>query len=854
MVGRFVDNEDFVKEAKTFTRRDHGTPIWWIIIAFITAFSFILISLAFLTPHSIITTAISITAILISLLAVVSHFILKDKGTITTIELQNAIFSEVAKITADLCMILKYDGSILYMTPEYFRKLLKGKVTGIADLDLLLEKQIINQSEKDNLLSAISSSRKNSVHLDSPVLSDNGKQSTFIIEPIFIHQRQDSGKKLILSAKQASRPSGYFLLRKQRKDTVSSKTDVNKLAMGIYAINNKNEFTKADSIFENILGYETGEILAGGLKFDDLFFDKEAAKNIISGGSPLPLVATMCGKDNAKKCVFISHIENADKTSGGFGVVANITNRLALNGESSEGDKMPDLVDSSPIATAILNLDGRVLRSNKPFRAIAEQLAPKEKKWNLLDIITEDLKSSVRTVIANVASGKIDGSKAVDIKINGENDSTASLYISRVIDEYGKVDNLIAHLIDTTELKNLELRFVHSQKMQAVGQLAGGIAHDFNNLLTAMMGFCDLLLMRHPAGDQSFADIMQIKQNANRAANLVRQLLAFSRKQTLQPEIIFISDVLADLSNLIGRLIGENIELKMLHGRDLGNVKVDQGQLEQVIINLAVNARDAMSEGGTLTIKTSNYTVDGKRKLSRNLIPPVEDELIEEGEYVLIEVVDSGCGMEREEIGKIFEPFYSTKEIGAGTGLGLSTVYGIIKQTDGYVYVSSRVGKGSKFSIFLKRYESAENSTYVRKEDSHAEKASLSDLTGKGTVLLVEDETPVRIFSNSALISKGYKVLEADCAEAALKIVSERGDELDVIITDVVMPGLSGPDMIKKVYEQYPDVKVIFMSGYGEDAFLESFGSERKFNFLAKPYTLKQLATKVKEVLTETGK
>ena len=232
--------------------------------------------------------------------------------------------------------------------------------------------------------------------------------------------------------------------------------------------------------------------------------------------------------------------------------------------------------------------------------------------------------------------------------------------------------------------------------MQALGQLAGGLAHDFNNLLTAMIEFCDLLLQRHRAGDQSFADIMQIKQNANRAASLVRQLLAFSRRQTLQPKVLGLTDVLADLTNLLRRLIGENIELNMVHSRNLGLVMVDQGQMEQVIINLAVNARDAMAGGGTLTIRTSNLTHHAKDKTRPKLLAP--------GDYVLIEVSDSGTGIEKDLQGKIFEPFFTTKEVGAGTGLGLSTVYGIVKQTGGYVFVESAPGEGATFSIYLPLY------------------------------------------------------------------------------------------------------------------------------------------------------
>ena len=255
---------------------------------------------------------------------------------------------------------------------------------------------------------------------------------------------------------------------------------------------------------------------------------------------------------------------------------------------------------------------------------------------------------------------------------------------------------LIVYLLDTTDQKKLETQFAQSQKMQAVGQLAGGIAHDFNNLLTAMIGFCDLLLQRHQPGDASFADIMQIRQNANRAANLVRQLLAFSRQQTLQAKVLDVTDALTELSHLLRRLIGASIELQIVHSRDVFLVKVDQGQLEQVIINLAVNARDAMPEGGRLIIRTRNETRTAMEQRGTEIIPP--------GDYAAIEVADTGTGIPPDILQRIFEPFFSTKEVGSGTGLGLSTVYGIVRQTGGFVFVDSTVGKGTTFTILLPRY------------------------------------------------------------------------------------------------------------------------------------------------------
>ena len=402
---------------------------------------------------------------------------------------------------------------------------------------------------------------------------------------------------------------------------------------------------------------------------------------------------------------------------------------------------------------------------------------------------------------------------------------------------------LMLFLIDVTEQKNLEAQFSQSQKMQAVGQLAGGVAHDFNNLLTAIIGFCDLLLLRSRPGDPAFADIMQIKQNANRAANLVRQLLAFSRQQTLQPRIIDITDVLVELSHLLRRLIGENIELEFGHGRDLGLVKVDQGQLEQVVINLAVNARDAMPNGGRLTIRTGNVRTAQALRRGHEVMPA--------GDYVLIEVRDTGIGIAPDNLARIFEPFFSTKEVGSGTGLGLSTVYGIVKQTGGFVFVDSNPGTGTAFEIYLPRHQASEDVAADRTEA--AEPPVPKDLTGTGTVILVEDDDAVRTFGGRALRNKGYRVIEAKSGETALDLVRHASGRINLLITDVVMPQMDGPGLIREVRRIDPDIKVIFISGYTEDAFRQRLGSDSDIHFLAKPFSLKQLAIKVKEVLGETA-
>jgi two-component system cell cycle sensor histidine kinase/response regulator CckA len=490
------------------------------------------------------------------------------------------------------------------------------------------------------------------------------------------------------------------------------------------------------------------------------------------------------------------------------------------------------IFDAAPIAVAVVAEDGEILEYNQPLK---RHPAGAEAKVGspVSSLVKPEDRAALKKLVAYAHEGK-PASVPLDIVFNTVPERVGQVFSTSI--SKGERHYAILYLIDTTQEKSLERQFVQAQKMQAVGQLAGGVAHDFNNLLTAIIGFCDLLLVRHDAGDQSFSDIIQIKQNANRAANLVRQLLAFSRQQTLRPKVLMVTDILAEISNLIRRLIGENIDFKVVHGRDLMPVKVDQGQLEQVIINLAVNARDAMREGGQLEIRTSMIAPDHELISRYDVIVP--------DDYVLVEVCDTGCGIPEDNLNKIFEPFFTTKEVGQGTGLGLATVYGIVKQTGGFVFVESDLGRGTNFLLFLKAHSGG------AEEDDLPEKtkAPARDLTGKGTILVVEDEDPVRMFACRALSNKGYKVLEAPSGEQGLEILQDSGEEIDLLITDVIMPLMDGPTLVKEARKTLPKLPVIFVSGYAEDVFRRNLEAE-EFRFLPKPFSLNQLAEEVKSIL-----
>jgi two-component system cell cycle sensor histidine kinase/response regulator CckA len=541
--------------------------------------------------------------------------------------------------------------------------------------------------------------------------------------------------------------------------------------------------------------------------------------------------------------VRLSHHEH-DKHPGEpvlFGVVAERHQGNDPESACCNTQQLLSLFKNTPIAMACLAQDSSIASGNMAFGKFFGATATLGHA-NLADLVGDD---ATRTTLMQA----IEKSMACKVSIppldvtTPDKKRTVRLFFSPVPGAHSEQDRAaLVFGIDTSEQRMLEEQIAQSQKMQAIGQLAGGIAHDFNNVLTAIIGFSDLLLGNHRPTDPAFADIMNIKNNANRAAGLVRHLLAFSRKQTLMPQVLSLTDVLEDLLNLFTKLLGEKIKAKLVHGRDLWFVKVDPTQFQQVIINLVVNARDAMPNGGELAIRTMN--------VSEREIVALGHAGMEPGEYVLCEVSDNGCGIPPEVIDKIFEPFFSTKDVGKGTGLGLSTVYGIIKQTGGYIFCESEVGSGTIFRIYLPRCET-QAAQAEETAEKPAKREAAKDLTGSATVLLVEDEDTVRSFASRALTTRGYKVLAASHGGEALEVMNEHGGEVDLVISDVVMPEMDGPTMMKHLRKERPELKIIFMSGYAEEAFRNNLDADEKFGFLPKPFTLKKLVTAVKEALDE---
>ena len=500
---------------------------------------------------------------------------------------------------------------------------------------------------------------------------------------------------------------------------------------------------------------------------------------------------------------------------------------------TASGETAPALdstmVDLFPTEAVIAEPAGRIRAANAPFRALAGDAETLNGAFTLEE-------GAIDRLAALASPERV---ARIDVPLAAAPDRRVRLS-AKPLPGTGA---LLIAVNDVTEQSDLEAHIAQSQKMQAIGQLAGGIAHDFNNVLQAIINFSDLLLQSHRPSDPAFRDIMNIKQNAQRAAGLVKQLLAFSRRQTLRPAVLNLNDVIADLSMMLDRLLGETIHLEIAHGRDLWPVLADLSQIEQVVINLSVNARDAMAGGGTLTIRTRNVS-------AAELADAAGPDGRLEGDAVLIEVEDVGTGMPQEILDKIFEPFFTTKATGEGTGLGLSTVYGIVKQTGGTLDVQSQEGRGTTFRVYVPRVTAEAEVRPVVTEGSRGP-ARASDLTGSATVLLVEDEEGIRVSAARALEAKGYRVLTADSGEEAADIFEAENGAVDLLLTDVIMPELDGPSLVRRLRVARPDLKVIFMSGYADGASADELGEDQ---FLAKPFTLKALAEAVKRELTGAGR
>jgi two-component system cell cycle sensor histidine kinase/response regulator CckA len=628
---------------------------------------------------------------------------------------------------------------------------------------------------------------------------------------------------------------------------------------GFFSVDATGSIVYLNATLANWLEQDLAEVGSGGLKLTDVATG-EGVSMLSLPPSPGEVTTEVLDLDFKTRSGRSVPVRLFHKVAFGADGTAGPSRTLVLNrarGEKQDAQRAAEVrfmrfFNNTPMAIATVDRSGRIVRSNALFARLFKGLVPEGGERSILTTVAERDRVALEQAIAKASQGQGD-IDPVDATLSDSAERSASFFVTAIDDDSERdSEAAIIYALDNTERRALENQIRQQQKIESVGQLAGGIAHDFNNVLSAIMMATDFLLSAHKPTDPSFSDIMQIKQNANRAAALVRQLLAFSRRQTLRPQVLDLGEVLSDVGILLKRLIGEKVKLEPVHGRDLWPVKADLSQLEQVIVNLAVNARDAMPDGGKLTIRTSNVT--------HVETPGAAFKGMPTGDYVLVEVADSGTGMPPEVMAQIFEPFFSTKEVGKGTGLGLSTVYGIVKQTGGFIYPESELGRGSVFRIFLPRHMPEKEEAKPAEAPAIAgaiaaagnlAQAAQADLTGRGTVLLVEDEEGLRALNARGLSSRGYTVLTAGNGVEALEELERNEGKVDIVVSDVVMPEMDGPTLLKEMRKTNPDLKIIFVSGYAEEAFQKNLPAGGQFAFLPKPFTLKQLVAAVKDTMAQ---
>ena len=609
--------------------------------------------------------------------------------------------------------------------------------------------------------------------------------------------------------------------------------------------------TTTPGLAERATGHRENAV--GGLEFvqllrsddrDRIFFAREGQQ-----GSPQTLIHVPLDIPNASK------MSDADETPS---IMLLLDSTVGIGGgwESTGKAAIPQLealLSALPLGLALTDRDGRFLFANKAFLRAVERETSGLPQFPS-DLVVREDKAAMADTVRRFAKGAT-ASGDMAVRLGNNKDEPVSIGLAGV---RGLGDAaVLLSISDSSEEKRLRRQVAQATKMQAVGQLAGGVAHDFNNVLTAIIGYCDLMLLRHTPGDSDYDDIQQIKANSNRAASLTRQLLAFSRQQTLRPVVLQLPDVVSEVSQLLKRLMGEKIEFSVRHDRELGSVRADPQQLEQVIINLAVNARDAMQAyaskrgkqdwKGRLTLATRRVSARDVRKMGIDIMPA--------DDYTVVIVQDTGGGIPDEHLNKIFEPFFTTKEQGKGTGLGLSTVYGIVKQSNGFIFADNVQGPdgtpiGARFTVYLPVHK-GELPAIMRADEPEEQKAS--EWSAGGKLLLVEDEDMVRAVAERALVRAGYTVTTASDGEEGLGIVANGDTQFDLIVSDVVMPAMDGPAMARAIRNVRAHVPILFMSGYAEEQLRNEIDIENMY-FIPKPFSVQQINAKVAEVLSAQRK
>jgi two-component system cell cycle sensor histidine kinase/response regulator CckA len=636
------------------------------------------------------------------------------------------------------------------------------------------------------------------------------------------------------------------------------------MELGSYGLDDSGNITQCNDYFANLLGYSQEELTALGPKLSDLIvnygaIDRNLNNNFIGGWQGFVTINNRAGEKVYLALVqkLISSMIDSPLQVTGVAIHLN-SNNMIMQSKGIESGWLDYswecFFEQSPYPVVILDLTGKITRYNNAAANVLNNLKVGKK---FSGVLTDSFSGLIQDEMSKIKKQGNYNAQPIRNAILESGKQVVDIHVGKINDLSGNIWGFLIRISDVSEKKELEENLSHAQRVQTIGYLSGSIAHDFNNILTAIIGFSEMLLGSHEESDKSYNALYQIRQSALRASNLVQKLLAFSRKQTLKPRVIDVNEILVDIFPMIKRLVGSDIEIGQDIAANLWHVKVDPVQLEQVMLNLVVNAHQAMeSRRGEISIRVCNVSVVDKNYLSHYIMPHGEKRA-HPGDYVKFEIADTGRGISPSDLQKIFEPFYTTK-LDSGTGLGLSTVYGIVKQSGGYIYVNSVRNQGTSFVILLEKFEG-------KPEKLAFDIAFHNNIPGEGGVLikdkaaiknnkrnnivLLEDEDAVRSFTCQVLKKHGYNVRDYSLPGEALAALEEGDFDVDLIISDVVMPGMSGPELIKKLPKRYAKVEVIFISGYGEDVFNEEYGDSRDFNFMAKPFSMKSLIAMVNSTL-----
>ncbi len=790
----------------------------------------------------------------LSLACIINFFILKKALISKKLhEYQAQIFSTALSSECEFHIILNDTNQIAFIDQKLSSqiRLLDGS-SKANELESILELLNIKTQVRNSITESIIKGERFSINLDI-LISFKSVKVKLVAEPFIVNEQNNNPNSILSNHKK------FYIIKGIKANGEEEVIEViDKIGCGYYELDELGHITQCNDFFARVLGFRREELLEDLISISsfiqsDLHLNQNENQNKNCDYLNNTWQGFITFSTKFKEQVHALIVQKAFYSE--TGAVKKVTGYLIKLPDKTLITKAKGVEESwidhswqcffmdSPYPVAILNQDGKILKINRSLELMVGKHYINE---DFLSMFTEKSQVLIKAEMQKIISNTIIPIALMEnLKLN--NGKITNVYMGKILDLNGKLHGFMPRVVDVTQQKELEESLSHALRMQTIGYLAGSIAHDFNNLLTAILGFCDILLIRHTAGDPSFAHIMQIRQSANRASSLVNRLLAFSRRQTLKPEILNLNEFFGDFYSLVQRLVGADVEINQEIAADLWYIKVDPVQFEQVILNLSINARQAMLEDGKLSIRAYNITLKEHDPFLINYNIPKGEPPALPGEYVAIEVEDNGTGIQDNIIDKIFEPFFSTKQDKSGTGLGLSTVFGIVIQSGGHIYFKTKPGAGTTFIILIPRHILTRSEQLEQKTVGPMK--IRKDVSGKGLVVLVEDEEAVRVFAKYVLISKGYEVMDFSSPTIAVSELHKIQRDIDLVITDVVMPGMSGPSLINEIKKLHPKIKVIFISGFGEEAFSEAYGDARNFNFLPKPFTLKDLLISVKEVI-----